>query len=220
MLGSPCALELFAGSCKLSNCLKAHGFAAFGIDHKKCKNRVGPCVILDLSRAESRNFLMDLKSGQVKFALQDPPCQTSRARERRLGLPEPKPLSTERPIKLPGFTGGDLFRVDQANACHALGIYSFIAKTTKSRLWELPIVKALFALPNVHFTTFHACMHGADRDKSVSLSHNYQALRSLACKCNKKHRHKPWSFNKSFLGGWKCDPIWGLSSQRPRSLWA
>ena len=33
----PCTLELFAGSCKLSKCLKLHGFFAIGIDHKKCR---------------------------------------------------------------------------------------------------------------------------------------------------------------------------------------
>ena len=54
---SPCALELFAGSCKLSKCLKMHGFAAFGIDHQKCKNRVGPCVVMDLTKKSSRSFL-------------------------------------------------------------------------------------------------------------------------------------------------------------------
>ena len=81
---SPCALELFAGSCKLSKALKSHGFAAFGIDHQKCKNRVGPCVIMDLSKKSSRVFIKKmLKSGRVGAVPMAPPCGTSsRARER------------------------------------------------------------------------------------------------------------------------------------------
>ena len=31
----PIAFEMFAGSCKLSKCLKSHGFAALGIDHNR-----------------------------------------------------------------------------------------------------------------------------------------------------------------------------------------
>ena len=31
----PIAFEMFAGSCKLSKCVKSHGFAALGIDHNR-----------------------------------------------------------------------------------------------------------------------------------------------------------------------------------------
>ena len=103
---SPVALELFAGSCKLSKCLKFHGLLAYDVDHKKCKNRVGPCVVLDLTKGRGQAFVKDsLKSGQVA-------CVTSsRARERKLsrrlralGVPEPKPLrSAQFPMVFHGY---------------------------------------------------------------------------------------------------------------------
>ena len=95
------ALELFAGSCKLSKCLKAHGFLAHGIDHKKCKNCVGPCVVLDLTSRKGQMFVEEsLLHGKVACTAMAPPCGTSsRAREKKLsrrlralGVPEPKPL--------------------------------------------------------------------------------------------------------------------------------
>ena len=111
---TPVALELFAGSCKLSKCLKFHGFLAYGVDHKKCKNRVGPCVVLDLTKGRGQAFVKDsLKSGQVACVPMAPPCGTSsRARERKLsrrlralGVPEPKPLrSAQFPMGFPWFS--------------------------------------------------------------------------------------------------------------------
>ena len=71
----PQTFELFAGSCKLSKCLKLHGFSAVGIDHKKCKNRVGPCIVLDLSKSSSAKFLQSkIDSGSVVFIPMAPFC--------------------------------------------------------------------------------------------------------------------------------------------------
>ena len=80
---SPCALELFAGSCELSKCLKSHGFAAFGIDHQKCKNRVGPCVVMDLTKKSSRKFILTmLSTGKVAAVPMAPPCGTSSSKRK------------------------------------------------------------------------------------------------------------------------------------------
>ena len=97
----PQTFELFAGSCKLSKCLKLHGFSAAGIDHKKCMNRVGPCIVLDLSKPSSAKFVKDkIDRGHVFFIPMAPPCGTaSRARDKpipmclqRRGVPSPPPL--------------------------------------------------------------------------------------------------------------------------------
>lgn len=184
------ALELFAGSCKLSKCLKEHGFRACRVDHKRCKNRVGPCVVMDLTRA--------------------PPCGTaSRARERRLpkrlrrlGVPEPKPLrSPEFPMGLPGLTGKDAIRVNLANKCYKtaaavfrkcleLTIPCFIENPKGSRLWDIPFIKELFQEPGVLFTVFHACMHGGSRDKQTALLHNIPEMCSMQATCDGKHQHR------------------------------
>ena len=223
---SPCALELFAGSCKLSKCLKSHGFAAYGIDHQKCKNRVGPCVVMDLTKSSSKKFLRQvISSGKVGAVPMAPPCGTSsRARERpiprrlrRLGVPQPKQLrSAQHPLGFPWLRGTDAIRVRLANACYQtvaevfelcvmLGIPAFIENPATSRMWDVPCIKKLFKLKGVHFTKFHACMHGGDRDKLTGLLHNCAPLCELALRCDGGHHHRPWSVSRSLQGGWKFD---------------
>ena len=131
-MSTPGAIELFAGSCKLSKCLKSHGFLAHGIDHKKCKNCVGPCVVLDLTRRKGQKFVEEsLLHGKVACMPMAPPCGTSsRAREKKLsrrlralGVPEPKPLrGDDHPLGFPWLEGRDLRRVQLANQC-----YEFVA---------------------------------------------------------------------------------------------
>ena len=219
------ALELFAGSCKLSKCLKEHGFRACGVDHKRCKNRVGPCVVMDLTNESGKEFaLASLESGQTACVPMAPPCGTaSRAREKklsarlkRLGVPEPKPLrSPEFPMGLPGLSGKDAIRVSLANKCYQtaaavfrkcveLNLPCFIENPKGSRLWDIPFIKELFQLPGVFFTVFHACMHGGCRDKQTALLHNVPEMCSMQAKCDNKHSHRPWSVRK-VLGAWKFD---------------
>ena len=223
---SPCALELFAGSCKLSKCLKSHGFAAFGIDHQKCKNRVGPCVVMDLTKKSSRAFISTmLHTGRVAAVPMAPPCGTSsRARERplparlkRLGVPEPKPLrSAQHPLGFPWLRGTDRVRVNLANECYTtvaivfticveLMIAVFIENPANSRMWDVPCIRKLFDLPGVYFTKFHACMHGGTRDKLTALLHTCPQLCRLEVRCDKQHQHQPWTVSRSIQGGWKFD---------------
>ena len=234
---SPCALELFAGSCKLSKALKSHGFAAFGIDHQKCKNRVGPCVIMDLSKKSSRVFIKKmLKSGRVGAVPMAPPCGTSsRARERpiprrlrRLGVPQPKQLrSSQYPLQFPWLKGSDLVRTTLANKCYETvaevfeecvkcKVYTFAENPANSRMWEVPCIKALFELEGVFFLKFHSCMHGGDRDKLTGLLHNCPALDALALRCDGQHEHRPWSVSRSLSGSWKFDT--SLEAEYPQVL--
>ena len=215
---SPCALELFAGSCKLSKCLKSHGFAAFGIDHQKCKNRVGPCVVMDLTKKSSRTFIDTmLRTGKVAAVPMAPPCGTSsRARERplpkrlkRLGVPEPKPLrSSQFPLGFPWLKGTDRLRVNLGNECYTtvavvfsacveLTVAALIENPANSRMWDVPCVKKLFDLPGVYFTKFHACMHGGSRDKLTGLLPNCPQLLSMDVRCDGQHSHQAWTVSRS-----------------------
>ena len=222
----PQTFELFAGSCKLSKCLKLHGFSAVGIDRKKCKNRVGPCIVLDLSKPNSAKFVKEkIDYGHVFFIPMAPPCGTaSRARDKpipmrlqRKGVPSPPPLrSAEYPSGLPGLSGTQLTRVELANACYETaaevfkrgylhGVFVFIENPKNSYMWLAPCIAELFNLKGVFFSSFHVCMHGGDRDKQTSLLHNCEALRQLEVRCDGSHSHKSWSVSKSLDGGWKYD---------------
>ena len=226
-LGRSCpgALELFAGSCKLSKCLKMHGFAAHGIDHKKCKNRVGPCVIMDLTKKKGQLFVKSaIFNGKVACVPMAPPCGTSsKARERpiprwlrALGVPEPKPLrSSQYPLGFPWLKGKDRLRVELANSCyefvaqvftwcHECGIPCFIENPKNSRMWEVPRIAALFDLPGIYFSVFHSCMHGGSRDKATALLHNCSELCTLEVMCDQQHQHQKWGISKVF-GSYKFD---------------
>ena len=123
----PRTFELFAGSCKLSKCLKAHGFAAVGIDHKKCKNRVGPCIVLDLSRSNSAGFIeANVDEGDVFFIPMAPPCGTKRQTNTRLAPSARSSIATtaeERAVpqwdSRPTRNGPDQGGVSKRVLCHS-----------------------------------------------------------------------------------------------------
>ena len=220
-MSTPGALELFAGSCKLSKCLKSHGFLAHGIDHKKCKNCVGPCVVLDLTRKKGQKFVEEsLLHGKVACMPMAPPCGTSsRAREKKLsrrllalGVPEPKPLrGDDHPLGFPWLEGRDLRRVQLANQCYEFvarifrmciefDVPCFIENPKGSRMWDIPYIRTLFDLPGVHFSVFHSCMHGGQRDKATALLHNCVDLCQLELLCDGQHTHKAWGASKTLTG--------------------
>ena len=222
----PQTFELFAGSCTLSKCLKLHGFSSVGIDHKKCKNRVGPRIVLDLSKVSSANFIKDkIDRNTVFFIPMAPPCGTaSRARDkpiplwlRKRGVPSPPPLRSEDyPTGLPDLGGQNLVRVELANACyetaanvfrHAHGsqVFAFIENPKNSYMWMVPCIAALFQLDGVYFTVFHACMRGGTRDKQTALLHNCAELCKLGARCDGSHTHQQWGVSRSLAGSWKFD---------------
>ena len=183
----PQTFELFAGSCKLSKCLKLHGFSPVGIDHKKCKNRVGPCIVLDLSKVSSASFIKDkIDRNTVFFIPMAPPCGTaSRARDkpiplwlRKRGVPSPPPLrSEEYPAGLPDLRGQNLVRVELANACyetaasvfrhaHRRQVFAFIENPQNSYMWLVPCVAELFQLEGVYFTV--SCAHARGHPRQAN----------------------------------------------------
>ena len=72
------AIEIFAGSGRLSACLKQRGFDAFGIDHVVAKG--AKCTVLrrDLCQKADRAHLWELIAGDsVRYIHMAPPCGTS-----------------------------------------------------------------------------------------------------------------------------------------------
>ena len=118
------ALELFCGCGELTVALGNAGFAAIGID---CKDKPrGPFLVLDLASDDALDVILRLIADKrVVLVHIAPPCGTaSRAREIRCRGVDPKPLRTdEHPDGVPGLSGEDLKRVEQANK-----LYDFTAK--------------------------------------------------------------------------------------------
>ena len=100
----PLALELCAGSAKLTRALRKKGLGASGVDHKSNRHKaVAPILVLDLTTQAGQEVVWSaLRSGRVVVVSMGPPCGTgSRARElavpedQRGDRPPPRPLRGE-----------------------------------------------------------------------------------------------------------------------------
>ena len=208
------AIELCAGSARVSATMNEIGLRAIGIDWT-C-NRSQPearCVLLDLTtdsgQQEAWRFIT---LPGVAFIFAGPPCGTaSRARDRRVprqlrerGAPDPKPLrSTTHPEGLPTLSGLDVIKVNKANAIYVFvaevcayaakhGIMFAIENPYNSYFWLLPFVTQLLDLPFVHDVTFHSCMHGGARNKHTRFRVNFPECDSLNLLCDNQREHLPW----------------------------
>ncbi|CAE7573067.1 unnamed protein product [Symbiodinium sp. CCMP2592] len=112
------AVEIFAGSCRLSKCLKASGFETVAVD---VKDAAGHKVLkLDLLSAAGLAVLWEiLCSGQVLYVHMAPPCSTASAARFIPG--GPRPLRDARhPDGLSGLSFSQRFLVHNANRLYAL----------------------------------------------------------------------------------------------------
>ena len=221
------ALELFAGTARLTATLRNAGFSALGVDRPAGKTRtVGPCVRLDQTQVEAQRIVLDIiKAGRVLYVHMAPPCGTaSRAREKPIppgrraeGAPQPKPLrSAQFPGGLPTLQGADLARVEAANT-----LYAFVAETAllcaehhatvsienprNSWMWSLPALRRLVDA-GWKDILFQHCMHGGCRPKWTRWRTNSPAFVPLALSCDGGHEHlafdvrpgpRGWSFDTS-----------------------
>ena len=213
----PFALEVCAGSARLSASLCRVGFRAFGIDYAANKDvPEGEVIEIDLTSEHAEELLMRLvghpRLAYVHFA---PPCGTaSRARERRIaGMAGggPPPLrSTLFPEGLPDLESRlprAARKVKAANLIYMLiakiaalltsrGIPWSLENPHDSLFWYLKYILRLLS-DGVGDVFFHNCMHGGDRDKRTRLRcFPVAAFAGLAADCDRSHVHRPWGFDK------------------------
>ena len=161
-------------------------------------------------------MLRTLKPMSIHLGL---PCGTcSRARER--ALPSTLQNNFKAPQQLrdathllgfPWLAGDDLRKVQSANllykfavqllfVCWELGIYPSIENPTRSWLWGV-LVLLVTKLGNDDFTrwfanlrktSFHACMHGSQRNKQTSLLAPSELFDELEAECDRSHPHLAW----------------------------
>ena len=193
------ALELFCGCGELTVALGNAGFAAIGIDCKFNKDKPkGPYLVLDLSSDDAVDVILRLIADKrVVLVHIAPPCGTaSRAREiRRRGV-DPKPLRTdEHPDGIPGLSGEDSKRVEQANK-----LYKFTAQLicalerckvawslenpTNSLFWKTSFMQqaVLHMCGAATKVDFDMCMHGGGRKKRTTFMHGSAMFSKLGSK--------------------------------------
>ena len=217
--GTGLILEVFAGTCRLSKACRSLGLQALAID--KDVNRAENAVVAKFDLCDGNQFstleqLVKAERHRLVHAHFAPSCGTaSRARERPVpGLPperQPRPLRSDaKPDGLDNLTEQEAARVEAANKSYEaavtlisilleLGVSVSIENPKNSLYWNTSMMQRLYnKFPDGHFTWFHSCMHGGERDKATKLwSFNprdpkVDLFAPLALECDKKHSHQSW----------------------------
>ena len=225
--GDPLVLEVFAGSCRLSQQCRRLGLRAFSIDKDPSRSEGAVVAKFDLTNKDDFKAILqyvDSEGQNVIHAHFAPACGTaSMARSHPVkGCPNaPRPLrSEEQPDGLDGLTDREQHRVNEANRSYEAtvallmelvgrGISVSIENPLRSLFWKTSFLKTLFVLlPNGHYTHFANCMHGGERDKRTTFwSYNPRCpeqnmFESLALDCDRSHTHASWT--PRFVDGkWK-----------------
>ena len=209
-------LELFAGTARLTRCLKQKGFQAMAFDRSSKRSENQHVLEADLSNkgeVESLLSFIRLKAGFIAYIHMAPPCGTaSRARGKRLkflqrhNIKEPMPLRDDQfPDGFPWLSGSDKLRTETANILYSntvliaqtaveLSIAICIENPSNSLMWKTSPFQHFFAEnPSLRFVNFHNCAHGGTRDKKTCFVTNVDWFDSLEQYCNKQHSHAPWT---------------------------
>ena len=225
--GDPLILEVFAGSCRLSQQCRRLGLRAFSIDKDPSRSEGAVVAKFDLTNKDDFKAILqyvDAEASNVIHAHFAPACGTaSMARSRPVkGCPNaPRPLRSEdQPDGLDSLTEREQARVAEANRSYEAtvamimeligrGVSVSIENPLRSLFWKTSFLKTLFVLvPNGHYTHFANCMHGGERDKRTTFwSFNPRCpeknmFESLALECDRSHTHASWT--PRFVDGkWK-----------------
>lgn len=222
VVGCPSAqlvcIELCAGCARLSKHLSAAGFNVIAVDHSKNRRKqLFSTMQIDLSDTDCVEQLRCIvgDSCAIFYIHAAPPCGTcSRAREKRIpfrlrkrGVPDPKPLRSEKhPNGLPNLSGVSLRRVQVANAvykniCKILDVFGdqciiSIENPARSHMWNTTWLRNAIRRRQLFPISFQQCMHGGMRNKWTTLYVNDSSFSSLAMECDGNHPHLPWGVAK------------------------
>ena len=220
-LSAPFVLEIFAGTARVTSCLRRLGLnSSLGVDHAR-KMPNAPILISDLTSQDGQELcLLWASSDQLLGIHAAPPCGTcSAARQIVLRdssgsrIPQPVPLrSQDYPDGLPHLRGKDKVRVDAANClyaflvklltlCHARGLVFCVENPRSSWFWQTSFWRSLVC-PTT-FTVHQACAYGGQRPKWTALAHNCKHFKKVLRLCpgvSDTHTHLPWGFVRSDAG--------------------
>ena len=213
----PIFLEVCSGCAVLSffmSSISAQKVQVIPIDFAGNKHQPKvPITKIDLTQPDQVNILVSLiRSGQVLAAHFAPPCGTcSRARE--IYIPGgPVPLRNEEyPLGLPGLSGTDKQRVDQANAVYdaifriisellAANALITVENPDRSLYWLLPLWTKFLKDHNFFDTVFQHCKFTLDRamrPKWVRIRSNFEAVQTIEGPCHLEHLHLNWGKNST-----------------------
>jgi hypothetical protein len=186
------ALEIFAGTARITKALHTVGFYAFPIDICIAEHH----NLLDTY--VEHDILHLLQSGRVSFLWLGMPC-TSFSRARKWDGLGPGPLRDL--FHLNGFswlndadkkkvrTGNDLLRVSLRflQVCEQLSIPYALENPSSSYAWEMPQMKRFISHFSPKFAWLDFCQYGEDWKKPTTIMGNFWSISQLSKQCSTLH---------------------------------
>ena len=188
----PVVFEIFCGTARIARALRSLGWSASqAVDHVQKPDAEAPVLVADLSTCEGQGLMMFWMSCPYLVGVWlAPPCGTASLARLipvvdSLGnvLPSPRPLrSLEWPEGVPGLSGVDLHRVNQANL-----LYTFSADVCEAAVARMVLVgcenprNSLFWLTKAgqritrccpRQALLQNCAWGGRRPKWTKIAHN------------------------------------------------
>ena len=194
----PFFVELFSGTARLTQCVRALGVPCLPpIDIMPSPFVSDPQDVVDL---EFWEFFMELVwLGAVVFAHFGTPCNTFSSARKNDGGPPPL-RSSEFPDGLPSIPVayaaslfmGNLFldrTLEAAEAIVMLGGDFSLENPLQSLLWETQRSRSLQRQARAHFVDLDQCMFGAPSPKPTRLMVTHYAFDALTIRCSGDHKH-------------------------------
>lgn len=183
------ALEIFAGTARITRAFNSHGIATFPIDiclfpsHNVLAADVEHCIF---------NWI---RSGRVTCIWCGMPCTTF-SRARKFDGLGPEPLRTEHFLwGRPDLRYSDRVKVQTGNRlllfslrllrlCEQFQIPYILENPYSSMAWEMSCLKRFVEQYHPSFVVLHYCQFGELWKKPTSLMHNYVDLSAVGVQCN------------------------------------
>lgn len=168
-------LELFAGTGRLSSCLRDENVGVLDpIELKK-----GP--VFDMRRRSSKQTILAwIRSGRISVVHLGTPC-TVFSRARHFIRHIPRAREKERiGLELA------LFSAEVIALCNRYKVQWSLENPRHSRLFEVPILADLLQQPFVHVVDMDFCMYGEPYKKPTRIFTTMEEMLELAKRCHKK----------------------------------
>ena len=190
------------------------GFQSLPIDNNLSRAPGRRLLRLDLADADNVDYLLELiksESSRIALIFISLPSGTASVHRgkhidkwARQGYQLPSALrSSDYPDMLPGLSGSDRRRVEEANqlyfelarlvkfAC-SLNLLVAIENPDSSLYWHTSFFQDVCSSCVEFETRFHLCCHGGERPRLLRIWASQDAFGSLEARCDDSHTHKPW----------------------------
>ncbi|CAE7839749.1 NaCP60E [Symbiodinium sp. CCMP2592] len=210
----PLVLELCSGHAVLSRVAENLGFQALSIDNNSSRAPGKEIMRLDLADADNIDYLCELVESErsrialIFISLPSGTASVHRGKHIekwvRQGFQLPSALrSSDYPDMLPGLSGSDRRRVEEANqlyfevgrlvqfAC-SLGLLVALENPDTSLFWQTSFFRGIEQIAKGFLTRFHLCCHGGERPRLLRLWASQDVFAPLEARCDGSHQHLPW----------------------------